>query len=403
MDLDDLLARRLATQHLTGAPVDPLVVVRDAVAVQAQDAPLARWGIGMRSGQDDVAVRALLAAGRLVRTHVLRPTWHYVLPEDLRWLLALSQERIERSLAARHRQVGITEALLDRAFAEISEALAGGAALTRKQLHPLLPTSGYPAQGELVGHLLMVAELRGLICSGPPAGPQHTYVLLDEVVPAAPVPPREEMVRELTRRFLAGHGPATPRELARWAPVTQTEARAAMADLDLASAEVGDVRVWWDPTVRSAPHDGGTRRSADFEDEDPEDEDPEDPEDRARGRRDVIAGSTHPAVTSRNPGARRALLLGVFDEAFLTYLAPSYPRTPGHPWGDRPPSAAPSGGGPVICDLREVGVWKRRHVRAGTTRVELDLSPVVTADQREAIAAEAARLARFEGRELEFA
>ena len=353
MDLDTLLAQRLATQHLTSAPVGPVTVVRDALAVQSQDAHLARWAIGMRSASDDTVVRAAIDAGRLLRTHVLRPTWHYVVPEDLRWLLALSGERIVRSLAARHRQVGLTEAVLERAFAVLTDALTGGAALTRRQLHPLLPTTAFPAQGQVVAHLLLVAELRGLICSGPLAGEEHTYTLLDDVVPVGRERSREELVRELTGRFFAGHGPATPRELARWAAVTQTEVRAALADLGLASTVVEGVELWWDP--------------------------------------DAVPAEAIP---------RRAFLLSTFDEAILTYLPPSYPRLDEHPWGDRPPTYAQVGGGAVICDLMEVGVWKRRTSRT-TTRVQLDLSPMVTADQRGAIAVEAARLAAFEGRELE--
>lgn len=361
MDLDALLAQRLATQHLTSAPVEPVAVVRDAVAVQSQDAPLARWSIGMRSGCDDSAVRAAIDAGRLLRTHVLRPTWHYVVPEDLRWLLALSGERIVRAMAARHRQLGITEAVLERAFAVLADVLAGGSALTRKQLHPLLPTTAFPAQGQVVAHLLMCAELRGLVCSGPLAGQEHTYALLDDIVPLGPQRDRgrsrEDLVRELTGRFFAGHGPATPRELARWASVTRTEVRAALADLELASTTVEGVELWWDP--------------------------------------DAVPAEQDPAE-----GARRAFLLSTFDEAILTYLTPSYPRLEAHPWGDRPPTYAQGGGGAVICDLLEVGVWRRRTSRT-TTRVQLDLSPAVSAEQREAIAVEAARLAAFEGRELE--
>lgn len=354
MDLDTLLAQRLATQHLTSEPVEPVTVVRDAVAVQSQDAHLARWAIGMRSACDDTVVRAAIDAGRLLRTHVLRPTWHYVVSEDLRWLLALSGERIVRSLGARHREVGITEAVLERAFAVLADVLAGGAALTRRQLHSLLPTTAFPAQGQVVAHLLLVAELRGLICSGPLAGEEHTYALLDDMVPVGRQRRREDMVRELTGRFFAGHGPATPRELARWAAVTQTEVRAALADLDLASTVVEGVELWWDRATVPAEADG----------------------------------------------ARRAFLLSTFDEAILTYLSPSYLRLDEHPWGDRPPTYAQVGGGAVVCDLLEVGVWKRRTSRT-TTRVEIDLSPAVTADQRDVIAVEAARLAAFEGRELE--
>ncbi|SDB89891.1 Winged helix DNA-binding domain-containing protein [Raineyella antarctica] len=357
MDLDTLLAQRLATQHLASTPVGVLDVVRHAVAVQSQDAPLARWSIGLRSGRNDDAVRAAIDAGDLLRTHVLRPTWHYVLPEDLRWLLELSRDRIERSMGARHRQLGITEHVVERSFAVLADALAGGRTLTRKQLHPLLPTTAFPAQGQVVAHLLMLAEVRALVCSGPLEKGEHTYGLVDDRVPPSPVRPREELVRDLAARFFAGHGPSTPADLARWAAVTRTEVRKVLPDLDLSCATVEGTEVWWDP--RAVPEQ---RR----------DDDP------------------------------RAFLLSTFDEACLTYLPPSYPRLAGHPWGDRPPTYAQVGGGPVICDLREVGVWRRRTGRT-TTRVELDLSPAVTGDQHAAIRTAAERLAAFEGRGLELA
>lgn len=353
MDRTTLLAQRLVTQRLTAAPADPVRVVGEALAVQSQDAPMARWSIGMRSAADDGVVSRAVDEGRLVRTHVLRPTWHYVLPEDLRWLLALSAARIERSMGARHRQLRITEAVLERASAVLRETLTAQGPLTRRQLHPLLPTTGFPEQGQVVGHLLLVAELRELIVSGPSADGQHTYVLMDDLIPTVPERTREDLVRDLTARFFAGHGPASVKELTRWAAVTQAEVRSALGDLGLSSATVDGVELWWDPATVSE----GTR-------------------------------------------PRRAHLLPTFDEATLTYLAPSWERVPGHPKGDRPPTYARVGGGVVICDLAEVGLWQRRATGA-TTRVSLDLSPSVTARQRKAIVAEAQRLADFEGRPLE--
>ncbi|MEA5153411.1 winged helix DNA-binding domain-containing protein [Raineyella sp.] len=355
MERRALLAQRLATQRLTAAPADPVAVVGEALAVQSQDAPMARWSIGMRSGTPGPEVAAAVDRGRIVRTHVLRPTWHYVLPVDLRWLLALSAARIERSMGARHRQLRITEPVVERAFEVIRAAITEQGPLTRRRLHPLLPTTGFPEQGQVVGHLLMLAELRELVVSGPSAGDQHTYALMDDVVPPATPRPREDLVRELTARFFAGHGPASIRELTRWAAVTQAEIRRALDELGLASVTFDGVELWWDP---AAVHE-----------------------------------ETRP---------RRAHLLPTFDEATLTYLAPSWQRTDGHPMGDRPPTYARVGGGVVICDLAEVGLWQRRATGA-TTRVTLALSPAVSAPQRQAIIAEAQRLADFEGRPLELA
>ncbi|QGF23750.1 winged helix DNA-binding domain-containing protein [Raineyella fluvialis] len=353
MNRAELLAQRLATQRLTADPADPVEVVRESLAVQSQDAPMARWSIGMRSATDGSALSGAVDRGSIVRTHLLRPTWHYVVPEDLRWLLALSAERIERSMGARHRQLCITDVIVDSAFDVLRQAINDSGPLTRRQLHPLLPPTGFPEQGQVVAHLLMLAEIRGLIISGPTANGQHTYVLMDGLVPPVPHRPREDLVRDLVARFFAGHGPASLRDLTRWATVTLTEARAAVADLDLSSAKVDGVELWWDPAA--------------------------------------VLPETRP---------RRAHLLPTFDEATLSYLAPTWERSPGHPKGDQPPSYARVGGGVVICDLAEVGLWQRRAGGA-TTRVTLDLSPRVSSAQRAAILAEAERLAAFEGRPLE--
>lgn len=270
MERRALLAQRLATQRLTAAPTDPVRVVGEALAVQSQDAPMARWSIGMRSGTLGSRVAAAVDEGRIVRTHVLRPTWHYVLPADLRWLLALSAERIERSMGARHRQLRITGTVIERAFAVIRTAISAQGPLTRRQLHPLLPTTGFPEQGQVVGHLLMLAELRGLVVSGPSAGGQHTYVLFDDVVPPAPPRPREDVVRELAARFFAGHGPASVRELTRWAAVTQAETRRALDGLWQRRATGATTRVTLDlsPAVSGAQREAivaEAQRLADFE------------------------------------------------------------------------------------------------------------------------------------------
>ena len=111
MDLEAVLAQRLATQGLTtSAYADVPAVVRTLLAVQAQDAPLARWSLAMRAGRPtDETVCGMLDSGAVLRTHVLRPTWHFVAAEDLRWLLSLTSPKVLSGMAARHRLLGLDE------------------------------------------------------------------------------------------------------------------------------------------------------------------------------------------------------------------------------------------------------------------------------------------------------
>ena len=357
--IDEVIRQRYATQHLTSAPMaDAASVVRRLLCVQAQDAPLSRYSIGLRTGDaTDDAVGAALDAGVLVRTHILRPTWHVVAAEDLRWVLALTSAKVESALAARHRQLGLDTALLDRAFATLGELLRDRHVLTAPEIGAAFGEVGLPTVGEQVRHLLLVAEIRGLVCSGPRRGGAHAYGLVDELVAPAPAPTlqRADARRQLVGRFFAGHGPASERDLLRWTTLTLTEIRAALADLrdDLATVTVDGTTLWFD--------------RATVVDDDPD---------------------------------RRALLLPAFDEGYLSYATLDVPRAPGHPWGTEPYHFAESGGGVVVCDRRDVGWWKRKETGRSAMTVSLWLANSVDAEQRASVAAEAARLAAFFGREL---
>ncbi|WP_295658458.1 winged helix DNA-binding domain-containing protein [uncultured Nocardioides sp.] len=350
MQLDAVLAQRLATQGLT-RPYDTVEdAVRSLLCVQSQDAPLARWSLAMRTGRThDDDVSAAVDSGRVVRTHVLRPTWHYVHAADLRWLLALTSPKVVSALAARHRQLGLDDAaVVGREHRWLADTLRGGRHLTRRQL------TRDDLRGERLGHLVMLAELDGLVCSGPLVGGQHTYALVDEWIPATPDKERDEAVRELVLRFFAGHGPASVAHLVRWTTLTKREVTAAVADLGeaLESAEVESQTLVWAAGTRDVGVSAGTR------------------------------------------------LVPVFDEAHLTYPGSTFPRVPDHPWGDRAHAFSEAGGGLVVSDLRDVGWWKRRE-DGRTTRVTVGLAPSLGAAARRQVEEQAAALAAYTGRTLE--
>lgn len=226
-----IAAARLRHQRIVApdhaAPAD---LVAHLGAVQAQDPAMVRWAVGLRLKQARVAaVDEALAAGTIIRTHVLRPTWHLVAAADLRWLLALTGPRIRRGLAGRLEELELPPRVVARGHDVFAKALSSGRALTRRDLAHALETAGLGADSSRVTFLLMTAELDGLICGGPPRDGHHTYALVDERVAAAAPLARDEALAKLAQRYFHSRGPATLADFAWWSGLTLTDARRGVA------------------------------------------------------------------------------------------------------------------------------------------------------------------------------
>jgi hypothetical protein len=224
----DIPRQRLRNQHLTGPGLKhPAEVVGWLVAVQAQDYAGAKWALGLRVRRAvDQTIEQAFTAGTILRTHLMRPTWHFVSPADIRWLLALTAPRVHQSNALQYRKLELDRAVLRRSSAALEKALQGGRLLDRGQLRGVLERAGVHTRGPLrLGYILMYAELEGIICSGPRRGKQFTYALVEERVPPARALLREEALAELARRYFTSHGPATVRDLAKWSGLTIADAR----------------------------------------------------------------------------------------------------------------------------------------------------------------------------------
>ncbi|MEO9198292.1 MAG: winged helix DNA-binding domain-containing protein, partial [Antricoccus sp.] len=301
---DAVIADRLATQRLTSVGHASTVdVVRDLVCVQSQDAPLARYSIGLRlceAIEDDV--RAAINDHQIIRTHILRTTCHYVARDDLRWILALTSPRVIASMKGRWARLGLDPAMFQHCEVVLNEILTDGQTLTRPELAAQFVHRVLPGKGEQLTHLIMRAELVGQICGAGLSADQHTYGLFDQLVP--PSAPREHdaAMHDLVVRFINGHGPATERDIARYATLRLTDIRRALADLagELVSSEVDGQTLWSNPASRRINED------------------------------------------------LRAFLLPTFDEAFLAFVQPNFRRTAGHPRGNEPPSFAEAAGGLVV-------------------------------------------------------
>jgi len=358
MELRTLARVRLRNQYLVGAPpLTPEAVVAWFGAIQAQDYPGAKWSIGQRaSGVLDEDLDLALARGSLVRTHVLRPTWHLVLPSDLRWLLELTGPRIHAGNRTRYRQLGLDEPTANRARAILETGLSGGRKLTRREVGELLAREGVVLDGFRLTYILMRAELDGVVCSGGLKGRQQSYALFDERVPHGSLP-REAALAELARRYFRGHGPATLRDFTWWSSLTVADAR---RGLELAGDGL-ELHTWEGRRYWSAP------------------------------------GAAVPVPAAGRP---RAHLLQGFDEYLVAYreskhvfLAAGLLDTAPIP---RPPLTHA-----IVMDGQLVGHWQRR-LGARPPAIEVRCLRSLAADERAALVHEIERYGRFIGHPLRF-
>lgn len=349
-ELDPETVRRLRLRHqllVASAETDPAGVVSTLLAVQAQEYAMARWAIGLRlaDGGADAAVEAACDDGRILRLHVLRPTWHFVAAEDLRLVLRLTAARVHQANAFMYRSLELDRARLDRFADKLRELLAGGNHLTRNEIRDALPPGWAGEQGFQMAYLLMYAELEGVVVSGPRRGKQLTYALLDERVPAAPERSDDEALTEFVRRYLKTRGPARVADLTTWSGLTVAQVRRALALL-------GD-------EVTAVEHDGGDYLLVDD---------------------DTPAGTT------------RSFLMPDYDEYGMAYKDRSALVRPGQD------SWVPPWNRFVVVDGVVAGSWQRT-LRPASVTLEIAMSDGRWDDPRVVGAAE--EYARFLGRELD--
>jgi hypothetical protein len=249
MNHKDIAKTRLENQQIAvskfSSPVD---LVSWMGAMQAQDYNMVKWAIGLRvPGSKLENLEKAIEQGEIIRTHLLRPTWHFVAADDLRWMIELTAPQLRSGSRSRHKELGLTAKVVSKSNKIIREALEGGQHLTRKELNPLLETAGFRNENNLFAHLLFVAELDGLICSGPSSGNQHTYALLEERIPAAPNLSKEAALEKLARTYFSSHGPATTEDFIWWSGLPVKDARSALEMIgnDFISEEIGPQKYWF--------------------------------------------------------------------------------------------------------------------------------------------------------------
>ena len=258
MNNNDIAGIRLREQQITATKfTKPEEIVSWFGAMQAQDYPMAKWAIGLRlPGSTEQTIETAVASGKILRTHILRPTWHFVTAEDIRWMLALTASRIRSASAGMFRELGLDPKIFQKSNRVIAKALEGGNHLTRAELRVELEKVGLITGEMRMTCFVFNAELDSLICSGARRGKHQTYALLDERAPKPVVFSREESIFELARRYFTSHAPATLKDFVWWSGLSVADAKKGleMNKSNLISEEIEE-QTYWMPDSISIPKD----------------------------------------------------------------------------------------------------------------------------------------------------
>lgn len=352
MNTSDIARHRLHNQQIARQKFKhPGEVVAWLGAVQAQDFPGAKWSIALRlPSATDADIEQAVAERKIIRTWPMRGTLHFVAAEDVHWIRALLTPRIISGSAGREKRLELDATLFARCEKLFIKALRGGKQLSREVMCGLLEKAGISTASYRGYHILWRLAQEGLLCFGPPEGKQHTFVLLDEWVPAVKRLENDEALAELARRYFTSHGPATVHDFVWWSGLKMSDAKAALAlaGSRLAQAEVEGKAYWMSPDLST---------------------------------------STKTLST--------AFLLPGFDEYMLGYTDRSASLEPRHAQKICPGSNGifnPT----VVLDGRVSGTWKRTVKKSGAI---LTMSPFTsfTSSQKRIIAASAEAHGRFLG------
>jgi hypothetical protein len=344
MNRADLVSQRLQNQRLSAPDFrKPVDVVRWFGAVQSQDFEAAKWALALRMrNATNAAIEDAFNRGTILRTHVMRPTWHFVAQDDIRWLLELTAPRVDLRCGPGYRKFELDDTVFKRSHKILERALRDGNHLSRSELRRKLNESGVTANDSVrMGHILIRAELDRVVCSGPRVGKQFTYALFDERVPTTKTMDRDEALAKLTRLYFRSHGPATLQDFVWWSGLSTVDAK---RGLELVEGSL---------------------------------------------ERATMGGKVHWGVRSAKAQARSsytAHFLPVYDEYFVAYKDRESVFDPqdGVIWGMLGPA--------VISNGRAVGMWRKTN-----KSIEVKFPRTLKKTERVAVAQATTRYAEFLG------
>ena len=354
---EEILSMRLNNQQISESKFRK---VQDLVhwmgAMQAQDYTMAKWAIGARlpNTTDDMVTEAF-HKGEIVRTHLLRPTWHIVSSSDVYWILGLTAPHIKPLLRSRHRNLELSESAINKSKSVIEKSLAGGKHLTREEIMLQLRNAGISTEGQRAAHLMLICELDGIVCSGISKGKDQTYTLLEEWIPKPLSFNRENALAELAKQYFTSHGPATIQDFIWWSglPVKDAKNGLEMVKSDFISVKI-DERILWYPT-------------------------------------------SSPVTEGRNSAA---YLLPAYDEFVISYRD----RTDSLHSADNKKAISDNGlfRSVIVVNGKVAGIWKRQQMKNKMLIVPEYFRPIAL-NEKKLIEAESVKYGKFLNQEIEMA
>ena len=256
MTKEEIILRRLSNQNLLDSNFsNTFEIVHHFGAVQSQDFPAAKWALSQRLNYlDNQVIEKSFNEGDIIRTHVLRPTWHFVHPEDLRWMLNITGDRVKRMMGTYNKVMGLSDEVFEKSKKIIKNAFEYEEFLTRNDLSEILKKEGITWNLNGLAHIIMMAEEDYLICSGPLRGKNHTYALASNRIKKSKNLNREEALKELVKRYFKSHGPAQIQDFTWWSGLlTKDVSLGIEANKDLKREEVeGKTYYYFDEPYESA-------------------------------------------------------------------------------------------------------------------------------------------------------
>lgn len=230
MVLDEISNNRLFSQKIAATELKTASeIVSWMGAMQAQDFSMAKLAAGIRiSDSTDTEIEESFNKGEILRTHLMRPTWHFVSAEDICWMIELTAPQIKPLLKSRNKQLELSDSIFTKSNLIIEKSLSGGISLGREELAKELNKAGIKTNENRLSHLLLNAELDSIICSGPIKAKKLTYSLLGERVQFRKILSRDESLFELANRYFRSHCPATLQDFVWWSGLSNKEARKAI-------------------------------------------------------------------------------------------------------------------------------------------------------------------------------
>lgn len=355
MTLNEIAKIRLAGQNVVNSPFSR---VKDLVgsmgAMQAQDYNMAKWAVGLRTpGTADDTVGAAIDSGDIIRTHLMRPTWHLVSVEDASWLLELTGPAIKASQKSRNRELELSDEIFAGTNKIIGNAVREGNHLTREELISILRNEGIETANNRGSHILFTAELDRIICSGRIRNGKQTYALFNERVPEIRRIPREEALKKLAEKYFFSRGPATIRDFTWWSGLPAGDARKALEMImhGLLSAKTEDKVYWFSPdAVITASENTGVHLLPAFDEF-------------------IISYSDRSAVLNKLHRKRTISINGIFNPV-------------------------------IIVDGQVAGLWKRT-IKNGRILIETELFKRSGKAVRESIDEKAEEYGRFMNKQIE--